>query len=510
MKVIKNFACASLFLLLASCGGKTTYWNALPEESAAVASFNLSRLATRAKLDGRQGEEMIAHLKEMIKSGLEGSGQLIDRVFADASESGIDLKEKVYIFSTDENAVLGLLAKVISSDKLHDIADMLAKEQLCQPIRETDGCSWTVLGKWLLAYSDDALLVLSDNKWSDPSKLVRQASMWLRQEDGQGFASQGDFQKFQSTESDISVWTSLQVLPRKVITPLTMGLSAELDLKKTKAITSVNFEVGKTIIDVDPLITDHVVKQLMDRKSLVMLPIKGNHLDLFPAKTSFWMGANLKGQEFYHLIREIPAIRKSLDHSDLPITLDYGRVFEAIDGDVSFTITDISHGYYILWADVKQTDFLKYFADLKLIIAKTNGKIMLEDRGDNNFCLATRDGTLMNLRPGLKIFWFGVKDGRFYLTNNDELIDQRVLGLSLRNKSWGKRAVGSNFFAVSDWNSLRVFEYYLQQDVLKELPKAVPGIMNYVTIESVDGQHIRCIIEQNEKNLNLIQLLFQL
>ena len=510
MKVIKNLACASLLFLLASCGSKTAYWNALPEESAAVATLDMSRLATRAGLDGKQGEVGVARLKDMIKSGLEGSGQLVDRVFADAAESGIDFKEKVYVFSSDENAVLGLLAKVTSSDKLYDVIKMLTKEQLCQPVRETDGCNWTVLGKWLLAYSDNALLVLSDNKWSDPSKLVRQASMWLRQEDGQGFASKGDFQTLQTTEADISVWASLQVLPRKVITPLTMGLSAELDLKKTKALTTINFEQGKTVIDVDPLVTDHIVKELMDKKTQSMSPIKGHHLDLFPTKTTFWMGAHLKGHEFYQFMRDIPAIRKFFDHSDLPVTLDYGRIFDAIDGDVSFTIADNTRGYYILWADVKQTDFLKFFTDLKPVIAKTNGLIMFEERGENDYCLATRDGTVMNLRPGVKIFWLGVKDGRFYLTNNDELINQRILGLSLRNKEWGKRVIGSNFFAVSDWNSLRVFEYFMQKDILKELPKAVPDIMDYVTIESPDGQHVRCVIKQNDKKHNLIQTLFQL
>lgn len=510
MKIIKNLVCASLLLLSVSCGTKNNYWNALPEQSAAVVSIDISRLATRAGLDGKQGEVGLNRLKEMVKSGLDGSTQLVDRVFADAAESGIDFKDKIYVFSTDENAVLGILAKVTSSDKLETVFHLLTKEQLCQPVRETDGCNWTVLGKWLLAYSDDALLVLSDNKWSDPSKLVRQASMWLRQKDGQGFASKDDFQQLQSSLADLSVWTTSQLLPRKVLTPLTMGLSAELDLKKIKAITAINFEIGKTVIDIDPLITDPIVKELLDKKRQAMAPIKGNHLDLFPAKTTFWTGANIKGQAFYQFIRDIPAARKFFEHSDLPITLNYGGIFEAIDGDVSFTISDNNHGYYILWADVRQTDFLKIFTDLKPVIAKSNGLLMFEERGKNAYCFATHDGTVMNLRPGAKIFWFGVKDGRFYVTNHEELINQRVLGLSLRNKEWGKRAIGSNFFAVSDWNSLQVCEYFMQKEVLKKLPKIVPDIMNYVTIESADGQHVRCIIEQNSKRQNLIQLLFQL
>ena len=510
MKVIKKIACTALLFLLASCGSKTAYWNAIPEQSAAVAAIDLPRLTSRAGLDDKEGEAGVNRLKDMIKSGLEGSTQLVDRVFADFRESGIDFKEKIYLFSSDENAVFGLLAKVSSSGKLEDVVRSLIKEQICLPLRETDGCNWTVLGKWLLAYSDGAMMVLSDNKWADPSKLVRQASMWLRQEEGQGFAAKGEFEQLQLSDSDISLWTSLQLLPRNVLTPLTMGLSAEVDLKKIKAITTMNFETGKTIIDVNPLVTDQIMSQIMTKKAQAMAPIKGTHLDLFPVKTTFCTTAHIKGDAFYQFMRDIPALRNFFDYSDLPITLDFGPIFEAIDGDVSFTITDNQRKKYILWADVNQTEFLKVFTDLKPMIAKTNGMLLFEEQGENAYCIATRNGSVMNLRPGPKVFWLGVKKGKFYLTNDDELIDKRVLGLTLANKKWGKRVTDMKFFAYSDWNSLMAFEYLVQQDFLTVVPKSIPALMDYVTIESLDGQHVRCVVEQKDKNANLVQLLFQL
>lgn len=510
MKIIYRFICISLFFILLSCGSKTAYWNALPEQSAAIASIDIIQLAHRAGLNEEQGEQGIQQLKDMVKSGLEGSGQLIDRVFADATETGIDFKSKIYVFSSDENAILGFLAKVGSRSKLEDVLESLSKEQLCLPSRDTDGCNWTIIGKWLLAYSDDALLVLSDNKWSDPSKLVRQASMWLRQDGGQGFASKPDFVKLQEANADVALWTSLQLLPRKVITPLIMGLSAELDLKKIKAITTINFESGKIVLDVDPLITDPIVCKLMDEQSRSMEPIEGAHMDLFPAKTQFWISANLQGNDFYQFMRDIPAIRKSFDYTELPISLDWGRIFEAIDGDVSFTITDNFRKDYILWADVKQTEFLRFFTDLKPMIAKTNGMLLFEERGENAYCFAAHDGSVMNLRPGAKIFYLGVKNNRFYVTSNEKLIDQRVLGLSLRDKEWGKRVSGKKFFAVSDWKSLQTFEYFLQKELLTKFPKEISTHMNYLTIESADGKHVTCTIEQQNKNKSLIQLVFGL
>lgn len=510
MKIVKKIACAAWLILLASCGSNREYWHALPEQSAAVVSIDLPKLATRAGLDGKQGESATNRLKDMVKSGLAGSSQLVDRIFADVTESGVDFRDKLYLFSSDENAVLGLLAKVTSRSKLEHVIESLGKEQLCQPIRSTDGCNWTVLGKWLLAFSDNALLVLSDNKWSDPSTLVRQASMWLRQEEGQGFSTHADFNQLQLTKSDISLWTSMNLLPRKVLTPITMGLSAELDLKKIKAITTLNFESGKIIMEVNPLITDRIVSHLADKQAEAIDKIQGNHLDLFPAKTSFWTTAHLKGQQFYQFLREIPAVRKFFDHSDLPITLDYGRIFEAVEGDVSFTITDAVREEFILYADVKQTEFLKFFTELRPMIAKTNGLLLFEERGENAYCFATHDGTVMNLRPGVKIFWLGVKDGRFYFTNKEDLVNQRVLGLSLRNKEWGKRVPGMKFFAISDWKSLNTFAAFMQNDLLKNIPQNVTNRMNSVTLESKDGHHLKLTIELHDKNKNIIESLFHM
>ena len=507
MKIFKKYACLAFICLLSSCGVEKDYWNALPEQSAAVVAIDLPKLAGRAGLNANDDDKGVRRLKEMVKSGLSGSGQLVDKIFADASASGIDLNQKLYLFSDEGNAILGLLAKVSSSSNLADLMKVLSKEQLCAPVRETEGCKWTVLGKWLVSYSDHALLILADNKWSDPSKLARQASMWLRQEDGQGFAAKSDFQELQSAQADLSAWTSLQLLPRKVLTPFTMGLSAEIDLKKVKAVTTVNFEDGKIVADIRPLITDKIMKGLAERKHNAMGTINGKYLDEFPLSTSLWATANLKGKQFYEFLREVPAIRKFFDHSDLPVTLDYGRIFNAIEGDVFFAVTTPEHAQFILWADVKQTDLLNVFTELRPMIEKSNGMLHFEERGKDAYCLATRDGSVMNLRQGPKIFWLGVKNGRFYLTNDEELIDRRVLGLSLGHKEWGRRVPGQMFCMHTDWKGLISFEYLVQQNMLQSIPKMIPQLTNTMTVESADGRQIRLEVGLNDKKQNLLHML---
>lgn len=86
-------------------------------------------------------------------------------------------------------------------------------------MKESDGCKWTVLGNWLLAYNDNALVFVADNKGSNPQSLVRQASMWLRQKEGEGFSASDDFKSIEQKKGDIVVWSSLEVLPQEVVYP---------------------------------------------------------------------------------------------------------------------------------------------------------------------------------------------------------------------------------------------------------------------------------------------------
>lgn len=506
-KIIQNFLLSIMFVSFAGCDGGNDYTNALPEQAAAIVSLDLPRLAVRAGLEQGKGDAALHRVKQMIKSGLEGSGDWIDRIFSDPSEMGLSLNDKVYVFANDESAVTGILVKVVDSGRLESVIEALQKQQLCTALRETDGCRWTAMGKFLLAFSDDAFLLLADNKWSDPAKLVRQASSWLRQKENQGFAKKPDFQKLQEMTADISAWTSLQLLPRQVLMPLTMGWSAAFDWKQISAFSSICFEDGKVVSDIQLNIEDPLMKEWVEKKDHTLRGVKGTYLDAFPSKTPLWITANMKGQEFYSFLREIPAVRKYFDYSDLPVTLDYGRIFHAIDGDVSLAITDAMRGEFIVQAEVSQTEFLNVFTELRPVIAQTNGMISLVELGDNAYSLATVNGTLLNLRPGPKRFWFGVENGRFYFTNNEELINKRVLGLTLRDLKWGDRVPNKQMFMVAKWEGIRAFESLLQKHLLSSLHGTLSGLMDFMTIESVDGKHIHLEMIQKDLHRNLLYSL---
>lgn len=490
-----------LAFIMSACDKGSDYRNAIPSKSAAVVAVDLNSMSEKMGLSGEKVDKpLLDKLENMVKSGLTGSDALIEKIFDDGTESGLGLKDKIYLFAGEQAKMGGLLVKVTDRDKLEKLLDVLKKQQLCSSVKEADGCRWAIVGDWLLAYSKSAFILVADNKGSDPESLVRQASMWLRQKDGEGFSASEDFTSIESKSGDIVMWTSLELLPQEAVYPLTMGVSAELKLKDVKALSVVDFQQGKTVVDIETMIDDKVMKNILEKKQQVTSSIKGNYLDLFPSNTPFWATANIKGGEFYDFLCENPAMRRYFDNSMIP--LDFRSIFNAISGDVALAMSGTDGREFIAYADVNSDSFMESFERLKAMALLSGGQVVLKNFGDKGYEFKTVDGSLVGLSSGPLSLWIGVKDGKLYVTNKESLIDRRVLGLSLRNRKWGDRVAGQKFFMVSDLTSLnRIFDLkHLKGTMASAL--AFFGGLDCLTVESADGEnvHIEILMKDNNKN----------
>ena len=503
---LRHLYISALAFLLAACGSNQDYRNAIPAKSAAVVSIDIKSMSEKSGLSGdNANEKLLSRFENMVKSGLTGSEALVEKIFNDAGESGLGVNDKIYLFAGEQAKMGGLLVKVTDSGKLDNVLDVLKKQQVCAAVKESDGCKWTVLGNWLLAYNDNALVFVADNKGSNPQSLVRQASMWLRQKEGEGFSASDDFKSIEQKKGDIVLWSSLEVLPQEVVYPLTMGVSAELRLKDVKAVSTIDFVAGKTVVDVEMMVADKVMKDIMEKKQQVTSTVKGGYLDMFPSATPFWATANIKGGEFYDFICGNPSVRRYFEKSMIP--LDFRSIFSAISGDVALAMSGPEGKEFIAYADVKNDNFLESFERLKPLAALSGGQVLLRNYGDKGYEFKTTDGSLVGLPAGYIELWIGVKNGKLYVTNKESLIDRRVLGLSLRNSKWGNRVEGQRFFMASDLTSLNnIFD-------LKKLRGAMAsalvffGGLDYLTVESADGDNVHIEILMKDKNKNPLAML---
>lgn len=452
MKTLKYWIGAAAVWVLTACSGGADYERVLPKDAAAVATVDLKAMAAKAGLQNSEGQVAMNRLADLLKSGLTDSENLIDRIVADPDESGLSLKDRLYLFVEKRSVSAGVLMRVTDEGKLTDLLEMLKEQGVCEALRESDGCTWTLMGKMLVAYNEDAFLLVMDPSGRNAGDMQHSVAKWLRQKREDSFAETEDYQSIQNAKGDISVWASMALLPERAVYPLTMGGSAELRGEDVKALATMNFEAGKLVCDVRSLTTDKVITKVAEEYFNATAPVKGEHLDDFPANTFGWSALRVDGAKLYKWLNSNPTVKRMFEHSMIP--LDFHAIFSAVKGDVSFTVTNPLYGDFILLADVVSTDFLQTVEELKPMIAMTGGQMRLMNRGEQAYEFYMMDGSALNLRPGPVHVWFGVKDGKMYFTNRENLVERKVLGLSMRNTEWGKEVEGKRGFSVVNFISL--------------------------------------------------------
>lgn len=480
-------------LLLSACGEENAYTNALPKDAAAVCSLDLMEMAQKCDLNDQAKRSM----GQMMKSSLKGSADaLVDKLMENPEESGLRLTDRVYFFVTPQMGAGGALVRMADKGKLEDLIKVLQEQKACEAPADGDGCRWTVGGGGLMAWTDDAFLVLVSD--GNPKDWQHQASMWLRQKEGEGYSGTPEFKKLEDAGEDVAMVTSLNAMPKSYLSPMTMGLPADLDLNDLKIFYTLDFQAGKAVMEVETLFAGKF-KDVLKKQAEASGELDGTYLKTFPANTVLWMAANVNGGKAYELLRENPTVRQELDNSMMP--LDFEAIFKAVKGDVAVAMPEMSmNPGFVLYADVTNSDFLRTFEDLKPILAMTNGQMRLLDKGENAYQFVAADGSMWGLGRRPVSVWFGVKDKHFYLTNNEELIDREVKGLSLKDCDWAKNVKDKHFYLNVNFQALSA--------VLPQVPYV--GMLDYLSIESDEPTKGRMVLQMKNRKENVLKQLVQI
>ena len=96
------------------------------------------------------------------------------------------------------------------------------------------------------------------------------------------------------------------------------------------------------------------------------------------------------------------------------------------------------------------------------------------------------------------------------MTNDKELVDARVLGLSLRANPWGKAVEGQAFYMALNANVIHqtFSEMMAGEGMASQLLNILSGL-DYLTVESAEGVDYRAELVLKDKGKNFLQYLWQ-
>lgn len=496
----------STLLFLASCSPKTEYTHALPKNASVIVAMELDDMAQKAGLNGQGGEVVVNKLKSLLKGGLQGeAAQLAERIIEQPSESGLSFEDKVYLFATPHAEALAILAKVADEGKLETLLKVLEKESIANPLREESGCRWTQVGSALCAFNNGTFLLLQPSK-GDASSMKGTLLSFMRQEEGEGFASLPEFTKVATEGNDIASVLNLSAIPYEWTTPLRMGISADIRLEDIKYFVSANFEQGKVVMNSESLIQNPKIQGFFDAVDKVMQPIGGKFLDYYEGNTLVWAGGNIQGKELYRILCENPTIRQILDNPILPV--DVERIFSSVEGDFAIGWNKLTSKDFLMYADVTNADFLKTFEDLRPLLALTGGQIVLDNVSANEYLMHTYYGR----------FWFGVKNNRLYVTNNRTWAEEvgRTFGASLGVKAWSKDVKENRLFASVNFTAMaNELSIYRSLPMLggqqnTTLVKAFASQCDYLNVSMPDGRQGKAELVLKDKQTNLLKIIVEM
>ncbi len=429
-----------LIVFLTACSKTSEYTNVIPADASVVASINLKSLASKAGLNDKENETAKQKVLEALKSGMNAATfQQLEKVMKNPSESGIDIESPFYVFSSSSFPYPTVVGKVSNEDNLHASLDMMAKEQICQPISEADGYSFTTMTGSLLAFNSSTVLVVNVSGTTQTEKAKEAITNLLKQTADNSIVKSGAFQKMEKQKSDINFLASMEAIPATYRNQISMGLPTEVKTEDITLVGGLNFEKGKIALKTENYTENEAVKALIKKQMESFGKANNTFVKYFPASTLMFLNIGVKGEGLYNLLSENKEFRNTISIAKAD---EVKELFGSFNGDISAGLINVTRNIaptFMLYADVKNGNALEAIYKNKQSLGMKRGEDIIQ-LGKDEYVYKTK---------GMNIF-FGIKDKQMYATN-DELLYKNVgkaADKSIKDAPYASDMKGKNIFAA--------------------------------------------------------------
>ncbi|MBP6065748.1 MAG: DUF4836 family protein [Bacteroides sp.] len=431
-----------LIAFATACSRKTEYTHVIPADATAIAAFNLQSLADKAGLNDKANEATKQKMIDALKSGTNATTfQQLEKLIKDPSESGIDLQSPVYVFTATSLPHTTMVAKVNDQQKLRAWIGLMSKEQLCQPIVEAEGYSFTTISdNSLLAFNPTAMFLIDVSGTTPTEEAKKSLTALFQQTATSSLSSNAGFEKMQQQKGDITFLASMGAIPEAYAKQTGMGLPGNVNPRDVMLLGNLNFEKGKASLQFNYYSDNKEVEAMIQKSQKALLKLNNNLLNYFPASTLALFNVGVNGTEFYNLMLEN---KEFTDNVSIAQADEVKKLFAAVDGDITAGLLNVSLKEnatpFLLYADVKSADALKAVYQNKQVLKLGKGEDLLQ-LGEHEYVYKSRS---MNL-------FFGVRGKQLYATN-DELIYKEIGQTpkkSIKSAAYASEMNGKNAFAV--------------------------------------------------------------
>lgn len=439
---------AVLIVFLAACSKKSEYTNVIPADATAIASINLKTLAEKAGLNNKENEEVKQKMLNAFKSEANAATfQQLEKVINNPSESGIDVMSPIYLFTATSFPYTAIVAQVNSEGNLRSNLEILAKEQLCQPVIKEDGYSFTTIGDaGLLAFNESTALIVATNGTSVTTKIKEAIALLMKQTAENSISKNAGFKKMQEKKGEIAFFASVAAIPDMYASQVSVGLPANVNPKDIMMLGNLSFEKGKVALQFEHYTENKEVEALLKKQEKAFTKLNTSLLKYFPESTLTFFNVGVNGAELYNLLIENKEFRNNVS---IAKAAEVKELFNSFSGDISAGLLNVSmmnnSPTLLAYADVKNGDALKTLYSNKQALGLKKGEDILQ-LGENEYVYKSK---AMNL-------FFGIKDKQLYATNDEMLYKSigKSIDKSIKDAEYASDMKGKNFFWVLNMEAI--------------------------------------------------------
>lgn len=411
-KMISRFSVlVVLITLFTACSKTSEYTTAIPADASAVAAINLKTLLKNAGANDKENEAGKQKLINMLKSGMNAATfQQVEKIIKDPNESGIDIESPFYIFTSPTFPQPAMVVKVKNEENLHALLEVMAKEQICQPVAEADGYSFAIMNDAVIAFNHSTAIFISTGQSSLPEDIKSGISNLMRQTADKSIDKSGAFQKMKKLKSDISFFASMSAIPADYAQQISFNLPSEVKPEEITIIGGLAFEKGRIVLTAENYTENEAIKTILKKQQESFGKTNGTFVKYFPASTLAFLNVGIKGEALYKLLSDNKEFRNTMSIAKAD---EVKGLFESFNGDISIGLINVtvdSAPTFMMYADVKNSNALEVLYKNKQALGLGKGEDILQ-LGKDEYVYKSK---YMNI-------FFGVKEKQMYATN-DELL----------------------------------------------------------------------------------------
>lgn len=426
-------------VVMTSCADKVKiyeYTNAIPADASLVIELKVQSLLDKSGA----GDEQKKYVADFFKNALSDSSfSQVENILKDGSESGISIKSPVYIFANDELDTPVAVAHVTDMDKLIKTLEVLADENLVDPIENKNGFKLVKINdNGFLAFNNTTLLFGERYRNADTSAVTD----LLKQDKEQSMANNAYFQSMVKLKGDVSCYVTMNAFG----SDNPFGFATTLiDPKEVGIIASLNFEKGKALLQGELVTDNKLLKGLLKNQDQACGKLSEAFIHRFPASTLMFGALNVNGEKLFDFLQGTEGVSGELTNEEVA---EVKKAFSSFDGDIAVGLTDVTMSdvpSFVAYSEAKNGAILDAVYEYKDIFEFSRGEDIVK-LSANEYMYKSRQ---INV-------YFGYKDNYMYATNSKLTLNNigKKADKSIKDARYASNMKGKKQYLVVDVDAI--------------------------------------------------------